>query len=179
MPVLVRSRLRATHVRVSAVERVLEHILSRLGCHNDLLSVEFIGDGKMQRLNHRYRQVDRTTDVLAFATREAGGPSSPLLGDLVISVPQAARQACHHRHSVSQEIVILLVHGVLHLLGYDHERGEAEACLMRRKEQQLLREVVPAPRLVAPDRRSRRTPAHRRDLGHRRERVARSGRFGV
>lgn len=165
MPVLLRSRLRTTPLRLPAVERMMQHILSLVGHHDDLVSLDFVGDRRMQRLNRHYRRHDRTTDVLAFATREAGGPPSPLIGDIVISVPQAARQATAHGHSVSREIVVLLIHGVLHLLGYDHERGEREAYRMRLEEQRLLRALTPVPLLIGHSRSSGRHSHRARKAG--------------
>ncbi len=84
----------------------------------------FCGDARMRRLNRDYRGKDRSTDVLAFPA--AGGP---LLGDIVVSVPYASRQARRRGEPASREIDRLLVHGFLHLLGYDHETdlGEMEA----------------------------------------------------
>jgi probable rRNA maturation factor len=95
----------------------------------------------MRSLNRRYRGIDGTTDVLSFSLREGefSAIQPALLGDIVISVPVAARQARELGHSLRREIERLLVHGLLHLLGYDHERGEQEAKRMRRKERQLLR----------------------------------------
>jgi rRNA maturation RNase YbeY len=101
----------------------------------------------MRGLNRRYRRRDRTTDVLAFPMREATGPPTHLLGDVVISLPTAARQAAALGRSVDQEVAMLLVHGVLHLLGYEHERGEREARHMRRKELAVLRSLGRIPKL--------------------------------
>ncbi len=95
----------------------------------------------MRALNRQYRGKNGTTDVLSFCMRE--GPFADvrpdLLGDIVISVPVAEKQAHTAGHSLTREIDLLLVHGLLHLLGYDHERGPAEARRMRRKEQMLLK----------------------------------------
>jgi rRNA maturation RNase YbeY len=108
------------------------------------LSVLFAGDHVVRTLNRQYRGKDRTTDVLSFALRE--GPFANLqpefLGDIIISVPVAAKQAREAGHSLAREIELLLVHGLLHLLGYDHERGPAEARKMRRKERLLMKETA-------------------------------------
>ncbi|HKN87298.1 MAG TPA: rRNA maturation RNase YbeY [Nitrospiraceae bacterium] len=151
MPVSVRIRLRRTSLLVPALSRLIQRILSAAGEHESILSVEFIGDYRMRRLNAHYRGRDMTTDVLAFATREGPGPSSPLLGDVVISVPQAIRQAAEQGHTIQRELVMLLIHGILHLLGYDHERSASEARRMRRKECALLQAVVPIPALIRAD----------------------------
>jgi rRNA maturation RNase YbeY len=102
----------------------------------------------MRRLNRQYRGKDSSTDVLAFAMHEARGPSTPLLGDVVISLHTAARQAVQVRISVDQEIVKLIIHGILHLLGYDHERSERDAHRMRRREQAIFQSLTPLPKLV-------------------------------
>ncbi|MBS0171720.1 MAG: rRNA maturation RNase YbeY [Nitrospira sp.] len=102
----------------------------------------------MRRLNRTFRQRDTTTDVLAFATREGPGPSSALLGDVVISLPQAVRQSQRHQRGVDHELVVLLIHGILHLCGYDHERSEQEASRMSRRERAVLRAVGRIPRLL-------------------------------
>lgn len=148
MPVLVRSRLRSLRPRRAIAETLAQRILQAAGDPGAELSVEFVGDGRMRGLNRRYRRRDRTTDVLAFPMREAAGPATPLLGDVVISLPTAARQAAALGRSVDQEVATLLVHGVLHLLGYDHERGEREARHMRLKELAVLRSLGRIPKLV-------------------------------
>jgi probable rRNA maturation factor len=88
------------------------------------LSVLFCGDSRMRRLNREFRRQDRTTDVLAFPAA-----AGALLGDIVVSVPYAARQARKRGEPSAREIERLLVHGYLHLLGFDHETdaGEMEA----------------------------------------------------
>ena len=115
----------------------------------------------MHQLNARYRGIERPTDVLAFAMRE--GPFAHLqpqvLGDVVISAETALRQARGRRHSLAEELTHLLIHGTLHLLGYDHEVSPADARLMRAKERELWRLVAPlvdAPSEGRPSRSDRR-----------------------
>jgi probable rRNA maturation factor len=88
------------------------------------ISVLFCGDGTIRTLNRRYRGLDAPTDVLAFPAESPG-----LLGDIVISVPYASRQARRRGEPPAREIDRLLLHGLLHLSGYDHEtdRGEMDA----------------------------------------------------
>jgi rRNA maturation RNase YbeY len=95
-----------------------------------------------------YRGKDRTTDVLAFPMRESHNPCPMLLGDVVISVPTAHRQAKESGRSVGDELAALLVHGVLHLCGYDHERSAREAARMHRRETAIVKLLNPLPRLV-------------------------------
>jgi len=100
--------------------------------------VILLSDPAMRNLNRRWRKQDRTTDVLAFAQE---GPAPGLLGDVVISAPSARRQAQERGHSLEDELRILLIHGVLHLQGYDHEPGGAQARRMRQKEVALLKKI--------------------------------------
>ena len=108
------------------------------------LSLVIAGDERIRQLNRDYRQTDEATDVLAFALLEDSGvpfvspPDGVLhLGEVVVSYPRAAEQAREHNHSAKREIGLLLVHGVLHLLGHDHEEPEDEA-RMRAEEQRVL-----------------------------------------
>lgn len=150
MPVELRVRLRRKKlVRRTAVRALAESLLGAVGESHSELGVELVGDRRMRRLNRQYRGKDSTTDVLAFSLREAPCPSSPLLGDVVISIPAVSRQAIAHRHSMDKEFAVLLIHGILHLCGYDHERGWSEAQRMRRQERRLLQGVGALPHLVA------------------------------
>jgi len=94
------------------------------------VSVLFCGDRRMRSLNRRYRRIDRSTDVLSFPADPGVEPgdvrSRSTLGDIVISIPYAARQARRRGQPVSREVDRLLVHGFLHLLGYDHETDDGE-----------------------------------------------------
>jgi probable rRNA maturation factor len=85
------------------------------------VSVLFCGDRRMRSLNRRYRKIDRPTDVLAFPAAAPG-----LLGDIVVSLPYAGRQARRRAEPVGREIDRLLLHGFLHLAGYDHETDSGE-----------------------------------------------------
>ena len=105
----------------------------------------------MRALNARYRRKPRPTDVLAFAAREAPQPATRLLGDVVISLDTAQRQARRARQSLDRELVTLLIHGILHLLGYDHERSARDASRMQRKERAILQALGRLPRLVTSD----------------------------
>jgi probable rRNA maturation factor len=94
----------------------------------------------MRGLNLMYRGKDRTTDVLAFSMKEGkySGINPDILGDIVISANTAKKQAEENGHGLYDEIALLLIHGVLHLTGYDHERGKKEELRMRKKERELL-----------------------------------------
>ena len=102
------------------------------------LSVALVGDREMRPLNAKYRKKNKTTDVLSFPADPALPAQAGLLGDVIISVEQARRQARDRKTSLEIEMVTLLIHGILHLLGYDHERSQREAKIMATLEQKLL-----------------------------------------
>lgn len=113
--------------------------LDNLGLHQAELSLLLTDDATVKGLNWTYRGVDKTTDVLSFSQREDEDPDTwtDLLGDVIISVEQAQRQAVDYGHSVAREIGFLTVHGVLHLMGWDHERPDDEARMMAKTEEIL------------------------------------------
>jgi len=104
------------------------------------LSVVLCDDAFIQTLNRDHRGKNAPTDVLSFAMQEGDGglDDDPVLGDLVISIETAARQARAQGHTLLQEQRVLLVHGLLHLLGYDHETGAEDAAEMQAAEHKLL-----------------------------------------
>lgn len=155
MAVFLRVSLVRKTIREPSFKQLAKRILSALGEEKSELSVRLIGDARMRRLNYEYRKRDRTTDVLAFPMRETTllqgkNPKTALLGDVVISLPTAIRQARESGRSIDVELATLLIHGVLHLCGYDHERGPRDAARMSRREARVLQVVSPVPRIVSP-----------------------------
>jgi rRNA maturation RNase YbeY len=138
----MRSQVRRITFDQTRLERSARAILTDVGETSAELGILFVGDQRMRGLNRKYRGKDRTTDVLAFAMREAPHSSAGLLGDVVIAVPTAIRQAKQGQRSLDEELTVLLVHGILHLCGYDHERGEKEARRMHRRERMILRALA-------------------------------------
>ncbi len=108
------------------------------------VSVMFVNDEEIRKLNREYRNIDSSTDVLSFPLGENGvydinpDNGAKLLGDIVISVEHAYAQAELYEHSLQREIAFLTVHSMLHLLGYDHEGGGLEQVHMREKEEAVL-----------------------------------------
>lgn len=102
-----------------------------------------VSDAEIMGINREYRGIDKPTDVIAFAMREGAfaGLNTNLLGDVVISVETARQQAFERGTGVMNEIGQLLVHGILHLHGYDHEKSAAERSKMKRKERELLQAI--------------------------------------
>jgi len=128
----------------SQLERLSRFVLSRQEVDEEAeLSVALVSEAEMRRLNERYTGRKGLTDVLAFPMDEAGEEAEgepeepPLLGDVVICPAEAKRNAQEHSSTLGRELSLLLVHGILHLLGYDHCTGD-EAETMRRREKELL-----------------------------------------
>ncbi len=108
------------------------------------VSVSFVDNDEIRKLNRTYRGKDKPTDVLSFPLGENGvydinrETGAKLLGDVVISIETAVRQAYIYGHSLEREIGFLTVHSMLHLLGYDHETAPLDAEIMREKEEEIL-----------------------------------------
>jgi probable rRNA maturation factor len=129
------------------LKEVVAFALAKENAPEDVeVSLALVDDEYIQQLNKNYRSKDAPTDVLSFAMKERvagedfdGGPEAEkLLGDIVISVERAKKQAEEYGHSFEREMAYLTVHGTLHLLGYDHEIEE-EKRVMRHKEEQILK----------------------------------------
>ncbi|MGI9860793.1 rRNA maturation RNase YbeY [Moorella naiadis] len=128
---------------LAALRRVLAAAAAAAGVTgNTEVALTLVDDAAIQELNRNYRGVDAPTDVLSFALEEAGAAEpvyydpgvDRLLGDIVISVPTAVRQAGEYGHSLARELAFLAVHGFLHLLGYDHGTADAAAAMEERQE---------------------------------------------
>ena len=132
MPALVVSRCRRRGIRCADVRADGAFLVERLAPGSEL-SIALVDDEEMHDLNRTYRDKDAPTDVLAFPM-----DSDALLGDVVISLDTASRQAIERDVAPAAEVRTLLVHGFLHLLGYDHERSPAEARRMFRKQRDLV-----------------------------------------
>jgi probable rRNA maturation factor len=113
------------------------HFLSAMGRPEAELSVLLTSDRAVRALNRRWRGVDRSTDVLSFPLSEPPG-MGPVLGDVVLSMDTAARRARAEGRQLAEELERYLVHGLLHLLGYDHD-SPREARRMARREEDLVR----------------------------------------
>jgi len=139
MKILIKDRQRRRHLNKDRIIRASRRILSHLNQPRAELSILFVGDKIMARLNAEYRDVHKTTDVLSFeaAFPAAGGEAQHVLGDVVISVPRAESQAKEYNVGLYEEIHRLLIHGILHLLGYDHKRSVYYASQMKKKEREI------------------------------------------
>jgi probable rRNA maturation factor len=148
MKVLVTTQGRAGRaIAASTVRRAAMEMLRALELPDAELSILLCGDREIHALNRDYRHKDKPTDVLAFAMREGEGGeiSGNVLGDVVISLETAARQAVEHEHPVKTEVLMLLAHGLLHLLGWDHQTSAED----RRMRAEVARLVAAATRASA------------------------------
>ena len=144
MPVFINDEQKEHSIDFVLLESQGESILLFLGCENQELSVLLANDRKIRTLNKQYRGQDRATDVLSFSqNEEENKPNSHLMGDVVISTVTAKRQAAEHGLTLEEEIALLLIHGILHLLGFDHERSDEEACHMKQKTRELFDWIFP------------------------------------
>jgi len=140
----VLNRQRLYRIDRQAVAGLGRAVLDRIGRPEATFAITFIRDGRMRELNLNFRGIDAPTDVLSFAYHEDARDDEPLpdpqhLGDLVISTETAARHARELALALAREIDHLVIHGTLHLAGYDHETDNGE---MNRLERKLRRELL-------------------------------------
>jgi probable rRNA maturation factor len=126
-------------LKPAELQLLADQILTLAGATpGSALSVQVTGDETLQRLNREYLGIDAPTDVLSFPVPfddpESG---SHYLGDILISLPTAARQADSGGHPVEEEVKLLLVHGILHLLGHDHAKPEEKAAMWHKQDEIL------------------------------------------
>ena len=144
MPVLITSQTAASpSISLHQLRQRAEKLLALCGRARSELSILLLDDPGMAQLNEQYRNKKGPTNVLAFAMQEGGGAHLPteLLGDVIISLDTAAREAVTDGVTLHQRVTILLIHGLLHLLGLDHERSRSEAEAMAEREKQLLNQL--------------------------------------
>ena len=139
MTVDVVKRVAGGRISAAKIKRTAEKILRLLDRPSAELSLALVGNEEIRELNRRYRNQPTPTDVLSFPAGEPANARARLLGDVVISVEQAALQAGRARRTLEAEVDWLLIHGILHLLGYDHERSAKEARIMRALEKKITR----------------------------------------
>lgn len=125
------------------LEEVINYTLGKLKVKNACFSVIFIDDEAMHKYNLEYRGIDRTTDVLSFALEDNQIIKTEIreLGDVFISIPQMQLQAQEYAHSEKRELSFLCVHGLLHLLGYDHTKGKEEERIQFALQDEILNEL--------------------------------------
>ena len=133
---------------LSYVKTVARAILKALNWKRVTLSILFVDDRTMRRYNRQYLRHDRTTDVMAFGHLDHDDgvkknllvSDAPFLGDILISLPMAKRQAAQYGNSLRYEISYYLCHGILHLMGYE-DKKKKDAVRMARKQQRILKAI--------------------------------------
>lgn len=124
------------------LNKIIKKTLKLENVNNSFFSLVLIDDEKMHHLNKEYRGLDRSTDVLSFAFEDNNDIcyNTRQLGEIYISIPKMINQANEYKHSEKRELAFLTVHGLLHLLGYDHTKGKKEEKEMFDKQEMILNE---------------------------------------
>lgn len=124
--ITILNRQKRYRVRAKAFERLLGDLTARYRLADPEVTLAFVGEKAIRTLNRKFMKKDRPTDVLSFPLGEKAPDGRYYLGDIVIAVPVAARQARAKGHGLDRELRLLAIHGFLHLLGYDHFAGIEE-----------------------------------------------------
>ena len=151
MEILINNEFPEIQVDARKIEQQIGKVLTSLDCNEHEISILFIGDQRIRDLNHQFRDIDRPTDVLSFPQNLAGEleiPGALILGDVAISLETARCQSEEHGLSFEEELTLLLIRGILHLLGYDHEISEQEDERMRNKTRELFSLIYPRKKLA-------------------------------
>lgn len=122
------------------IENYVEYLVKELKLDNCMFNIIFINDAEIHKINKEYRGVDRPTDVISFAledNKDIEYKDFRLLGDIYISVDRAIEQASEYNHSLKRELCFLSTHGILHLLGYDHQTKEDEEEMFTKQKELL------------------------------------------
>jgi len=123
-------------IKIASFSSYIKKLTDVIEVQDGILNVVFVNDKYIRALNKAYRDKDEPTDVLSFSY----GPDD-LIGEVYVSVETAERQAKEHKHPLSDELIRLIVHGILHVHGYDHEK-EVDYKKMLAKEKEVLGKIV-------------------------------------
>ena len=144
MKLQIRNSQNKINIDKRRIRSTVLKIMKMLDCADKELSISLVDDDYIQELNKHYLGRDKTTNVISFSIREGeyGNINPQLLGDVIISVDTAMKDADKGKLSIDQEIDFLMIHGILHLLGYNHENTtKEETKKMRQKEKELFNEI--------------------------------------
>lgn len=127
------------NIDIKDIETLLNKTVKFLDIEQAIFNVIIIDDERIHQINREYRNVDRPTDVISFALEDDKSMTSELriLGDIYVSIDTARRQAYEYYNSEQEELRFLIIHGLLHLLGYDHMKEEEEKEMMSLEEEVL------------------------------------------
>ncbi|MBM4324939.1 MAG: rRNA maturation RNase YbeY [Deltaproteobacteria bacterium] len=143
MKIWIRNQQKPIPLDLKKIRRVVQKTLANLGLPEAELSLLLVDDRQIRKLNHRFLGRDKPTNVLAFSMREGEYSSlhPHLLGDLVISIETAKRQSKQSGLNEMEMLTLLLIHGILHLLGYEHEGSKKDAREMTLKQKELFQVI--------------------------------------
>lgn len=121
----------------SYLDKVIKKVLKHEHIKNAYFSIIFVDEKKIKQINKEYRKIDKVTDVISFALEDIAdniNNNIRILGDIYICIPRMLEQAKDYGHSIKRELSFLTVHGLLHLLGYDHMNKEEEKVMFELQE---------------------------------------------
>lgn len=139
--ILIDKQVYDREITKGFIKDLTQSILEELSLDKVEISITLVDDETIKQINREWRGKDKPTDVLSFPQEGSVGYRYKLLGDVVISLPYAKRQAQEIGLSKKEEVLRLLVHGILHLLGYDHERSEDDERLMFRLQEEIINNI--------------------------------------
>ena len=122
----ILNQQRRHEINIQRFRRLLNSLIKHYKLNSPEIVLAFVNNKAIQELNLKFLKQNKPTDVLSFPLGEKGPDGKDYLGDIIISVPKAYRQAAEKKHSLERELEILAVHGFLHLLGYEHLEGMEE-----------------------------------------------------
>jgi len=140
MPIIIEDRQKKIRLDRRGVRHIMTRIMKYLNCHDKIISLIFVGNKEITEINRRYLNRNYPTNVLAFslAAGEFGDINPDILGDIVISVDRAYNDACQSGIEFNDELAFLIIHGILHLLNYDHGNARSKTTQqMKKKEKEL------------------------------------------
>lgn len=125
---------------IKTLTKLIKYAMKKEKLKNIIVSIIFVDNKEIKKLNKKYRKIDSPTDVLSFAfedTKEIKNSKIRMLGEIYISIDKTKEQATLYEHSYLRELSFLMIHGFLHLLGYDHNNEEQEKKMFKRQEEIL------------------------------------------
>ena len=140
--ILINKEVYDREITKEFIKKVVNQILNNLQLENVEVSITLTDNDIIKSINKEWRDKDKPTDVLSFPQGDTIGYKYRVLGDVIISLPYAKNQAREIGHSYKAEIVRLLTHGILHLLGYDHETNEEDAKIMFDLQDRICEKVI-------------------------------------
>jgi probable rRNA maturation factor len=128
MPISIKNHQKVVKIDLNRLRRSLKRVMAQLHCDERMVVLSFVDDNEIKKLNNEYLKRNRPTNVLSFAMGEGefGNINPQILGDIVISVETASRDALISHVDLVDELEFLIIHGILHLLGYNHENTSIE-----------------------------------------------------